>query len=154
MKDTWGVLGLHFKLTRGAWSYGSNFFSIDSWGLFTFNVCLRKNLSVGDPNGSPKWGRQLFFLPKIFDLRLYMNDRDIILVKRQILDPQLNNTYQVFQFKHLLHSITAPSKTHSFWQFFEFSRKTRDIFPYFFDIMGSFIWFVFPVLSRGQIFFH
>ena len=77
---TRSVRELQFKMTREATSHGSNFYSIDSWGLFKLNLFCGKNLNVGAPGRGQQYGIVNYFsvlLSEIFNFRLYMNDRGI-----------------------------------------------------------------------------
>ncbi len=156
--ETRGVWQLQFKMTREAWSYRSNFL-IESLGLFTFNF-LRKIWTIGGTlEGSLKWGRH-FFSGATFRIFLFSGCTWTIetyfFFKTQISDPLLTNCSPVLKFICLLHPITATSKTHWFWQFFQVFWKTGYISNYLFL---NYIWttqeYFLPILTGGsRIIFH
>ena len=82
-----------------------------------------------------------------------MNDKQIIFCVLQISGNLQSNHDQFHLAEYTCLPITAPSIKPWFWQFFAFSRKTRDIFLRYFliyhrTIVGQF----FPVLTRGVTF--
>ena len=130
---------LHYLRGSGTRGYGSYLLFFDSLGLITLNTSLEKKLSQwGSCGESPKWNRQKKFrqcFRKNTDCGKDMDDKHKFIFAKQISDNLQSVRDRNRPVGYMRLPITAPSNKLQFWQFFEFSGKTRDIFRKYFLIL-------------------
>ena len=130
---------LHYLRGSGTRGYGSYLLFFDSLGLITLNTSLEKSYHNGGHVGSPQSGtdkkkfRQCF--RKNTDCGKDMDDKHKFIFAKQISDNLQSVRDRNRPVGYMRLPITAPSNKLQFWQFFEFSGKTRDIFRKYFLIL-------------------
>ena len=131
------TLGLHFMPDTRIAADQIDPTSQNLWvALFSLNIITDKIWTWGNLEHWRiiKWGSQFFrrFFPKIFNLRLYNYDRDILF---KLSDSSQTNIYP-----------WQSPQTHLFRLFYEFF-KLKTFFCTIFDIMSNIIGFVLKVRS-------